>query len=340
MTLQAIGRDADKPYGQTLQAHFEYWYEGDKVATIATGWQAPDTAFLLPLTKASDGLFAWRVTFYDAVQWSGWSAWCQAQVDATAPAGAVNVSSPEFPERTPGQTTQSGQVGTPGTFTLTAANAAAEGADGFVWGLNVDEPTTTKLFEGTSGTASVVVTPTRFGTDWMRVRSIDAAGNRGPTRDYFFMASGRPHASHWELDEPAGTTTALSSGGGVDGTIVGTPPRIDGARAGDDATDGALDLNGLSQRVTSTAETFSTDGNFSLVARVSRRRAPGQWLRCPVRRALDPVSGWASTALRAPTCVRCRRRTGRLRMRSGPSTRLRWRQPDGPIWRASSTARP
>ncbi len=28
MTLQAIGRDADKPYGQTLQAHFEYWYEG------------------------------------------------------------------------------------------------------------------------------------------------------------------------------------------------------------------------------------------------------------------------------------------------------------------------
>ncbi len=207
MTLQAIGRDADKPYGQTLQAHFEYWYEGDKVATIATGWQAPDTAFLLPLTKASDGLFAWRVTFYDSVQWSGWSAWCEFQVDATAPAGAVNVSSPQFPERTPGQTTQSGQVGTPGTFTLTAANAAAEGAVGFVWGLNVDEPTTTKLFDGTPGTASVVVT--RPGWDRLAARAQHRRGRQqGPTRDYFFMVSGMPHASHWELDEPAGATTA------------------------------------------------------------------------------------------------------------------------------------
>ncbi|MBF8189727.1 LamG domain-containing protein [Nonomuraea sp. K274] len=198
-----------KDVDNSVRGRFE-WYAADgvtKLGEYVTGLGSTGTAFsaTVPGGAYADGsVVRWRVRAEDGKADSAWSPWCEATVDAAAPAREPVVTAPEYAENT-----WNDGVGLAGTFTF-APNGVTDVA-AYVYGL--DTTPKTEVAAGQDGTATVRLTPRHEGPNVLSVRSKDHAGQLGPIRTYVFnVNAGAVPAAHWKLDDSQGTVAADAAG--------------------------------------------------------------------------------------------------------------------------------
>ncbi|MGR6316410.1 hypothetical protein Q2K19_11015 [Micromonospora soli] len=125
-----------------------------------------------------DRTYAWQVRAADSRATGEWSGLCYFRTDFQGPATAPTVTSTDFP-----------QDGWPpavaGTVTFDADGATD--AVGFGYSLN-ETGDKTVVADRSGGTATVTLTP-RAGVNYLRVWSLDAAGNGSPVTTYDFRAA-------------------------------------------------------------------------------------------------------------------------------------------------------
>ncbi|MDF9814424.1 VCBS repeat-containing protein [Streptomyces sp. SPB162] len=152
----------------------------------------------LPAADFTDGVtYTWRVreAAPDGTA-SDWSAACHFIADHTPPASPV-VKSKVFPPY--GSTTPAPPVRTTGAFAFQVSGPAAADAvrfeyalDGAIRGLGA-----TSVPVGADGRATVKLTPTQWGTNWINVRVVDRAGNVSQDTRYTFMVSSLAEQDHF-----------------------------------------------------------------------------------------------------------------------------------------------
>lgn len=206
--VTAMNSDGTVGWGSTVSATDPIARSSGSTFEVASGW--------------TSGIYRWHAKVGDP--WSygsssgtdetGWSSWCEVQVDLTPPP-LPTVTSPQYPQ---GCTTTCAGAGTTGVFTFTSAPDAA----GYWWGLS--DPPSTWVAAATPGAAVTVSwTPPTAGPRTLYVQAQDVAGNRGPIRtDYQFTVQGGAAAqARWLLDESGGTTLADTTGHGHPLTLTG-----------------------------------------------------------------------------------------------------------------------
>ncbi|WP_116066727.1 hypothetical protein [Asanoa ferruginea] len=171
--------------------------EGDRPTVLYAIWPVdhPDQRrefhdyYGTDLSDYADGtLLAWQAQASDYYDAGPWSANCYLRMDRTAPANPPNVSSRTYPEgNTPG-----GGTGMEGTFRFDAAGDRDVVA--FAWrdSLGYSGQVAAKR---PGGKAIFKYTPRLSYSSDLYVASVDAAGNRGPEKDYEFrIAETAPYA--------------------------------------------------------------------------------------------------------------------------------------------------
>ncbi|WP_410659255.1 DNRLRE domain-containing protein [Amycolatopsis sp. lyj-112] len=134
--------------------------------------------------------YAWQLRGKDYAGGLGpWSAVCKFTTDFTSPATAPTVTSPDYADVHPG----TGGTGVPGTFVFDAGGDTD--VVGFFYVDGADRP-----FHATAdrpgGKAVVRYTPDYSGSNSLRVRGVDAAGNSSPFAEYrFWVLSNQPDVS-------------------------------------------------------------------------------------------------------------------------------------------------
>ncbi|MEU6715793.1 LamG-like jellyroll fold domain-containing protein [Nonomuraea sp. NPDC046802] len=263
--------DADN----AVRGRFE-WYAADgltKLGEYITPMGSTGNAFsaLVPQGAYTDGsVIRWRVRAEDGIVSSAWSPWCEAKVDATAPAKEPVVTSTGYKENI-----WNDGVGLAGTFTF-APNGVTD-VSGYVYGL--DTTPKVDVAAGQDGTASIQITPRHDGPNILSVRSKDQAGQLGPIRAYVFnVNAGAGPAGHWKLDEGQGTQAADAAGThpatlhGATWTTGrnGTALRLAGAYA---QTSGAVVDTSRNFTVTAWARLTGTGATATAVAQEGGRTA-------------------------------------------------------------------
>ncbi len=209
-TLRARVQDAD---GGVLQTAFEIRTAASLSAPIVVGSTTMPRSFVttsanatatatsqVPASKLTSGTtYYWHATTVDELgTWSGWGSWYSFTVDTSAPAVASVVSG-EFPARQWGA-----EVGSAGTFTLSAASDAVE----FSWQVDAGPVTTVAATGGDPATATTG--PYAPATDMVHTlyaRAKDVAGNVGPTVEHqFWVTPAANRCWNWRLDETSGAT--------------------------------------------------------------------------------------------------------------------------------------
>ncbi len=200
-----------------------------------------DPRLLVDLRGYPDGtVLGWNAQANDGDDTGPAGKTCYLTVDNTAPAAAPIVSSKTYYTADyPG----SGGGGVPGTFVFDAAGD--RDVTSFEYVVNaaprtLGDPVAVPNHPG--GRAKVSVTPTGWGSEYVQVRSIDAAGNLGPWTKYtFYVRDSAPFAqidvagvgltSHITLKSNA--TDVTSFGYAVDGGAEVTVPAVDRTGTGD-----------------------------------------------------------------------------------------------------------
>jgi hypothetical protein len=181
-TLKALVGDDDGADILRATFHLVELGVGDLPAIVADVPANTEARVTVPPGRFLDGhSYGWFVRAADAWVSSPWSVPCEFTVDTTAPTAVPGVASDAFPEDDFG-----GIVGQPGAVTFSAGGVAD--VDGYVYGLNVDPPSTQVTAISLGGQATVQITPTLVGPNRLLVRSRDRAGNLGPIRTYTFFA--------------------------------------------------------------------------------------------------------------------------------------------------------
>jgi len=178
-TLKATVSDAES---SPVKGVFE-WYAGStKIggATTASAASGSVVSTVVPSGAFVDGsTYAWRVQANDGTVGGPWSSLCEFTVDTIAPASPPTVSSSTYPAGGTG-----GDPGTAGTFTF-GANGVTD-VSAFLYGLDVNPPTTITNATTLGGDAAVAVTPATAGSHTLYVRSRDRGGNLSATTAYAF----------------------------------------------------------------------------------------------------------------------------------------------------------
>jgi concanavalin A-like lectin/glucanase superfamily protein len=199
---------------------------------------------------ADGGVYTWQAWQGSAAEPGGFSALCEFEVDATAP-NTPTVSSSDYPADV-----VSGGVGEPGGFTF--GPSGSPDVVRYGWSLGVDSGDVTAV----DGTATVTITPTKWGTNVLYVTAFDRAGTRSATRavHQFVVPSPTPPTGYWKLDETGGTTAADSSGSGRPLTLAG------GATLGSGYSGNALALDGTAAFAATEAPVVDPTRAFSVSA--------------------------------------------------------------------------
>jgi hypothetical protein len=113
---------------------------------------------------------------------SPWSEECHFTFDRTHPDHAPGVVSTDYP-REPAP--PAGGPGIPGSFTFSSGGVAD--VAGYMYGN--DGGYSYVAADKLGGSATVQVTPTRFGLNRLNVYSVDRAGNASPTTQYWFQVA-------------------------------------------------------------------------------------------------------------------------------------------------------
>jgi len=203
-------------------------YLPDRVATVQ-----------LPSDQLVDGqTYIWQYRVGDGLDWTAWSRKCRFTVDLTAPP-APAVTSSNYPPAGQGQLTP---IGEPGRFTFSANGntdiigfeyyfgdtsvPGCEWGSGSVGQMVCPEPGSGPgevLANAPGGTATALINPRLAGENVLRVRSIDAAGNRSlDIVEYEFVSPSQNNptisvvGSTPEWGQPL--TLRFAAGSGVTGT--------------------------------------------------------------------------------------------------------------------------
>jgi hypothetical protein len=163
--------------------------------------------------------YGWQVQATDSAgQPSGWAGWCEFTVDTTAP---------PLPGVTPpaglynSDTTASGDVGVPGTFTLTPGGASD--VVSYAWYLQSSgytSATSGPVTANGSGIATITATPHSGGLNTLFVQSKDSANNTSAWRAYVFRANASGPVGWWHANEAAGTSLNDDPGVGSPHTLT------------------------------------------------------------------------------------------------------------------------
>ncbi|MEV6957073.1 ricin-type beta-trefoil lectin domain protein [Streptomyces sp. NPDC051183] len=145
-------------------------------------------------TNLLDGhTYSWRVASNDGDRDSTWATGCTFTMDTQPPSVPV-VTSAEYPPSgtLPGSSQHIGQAG---TFQMKAADPLS-GVLYYEWAFNSQIPVggANRIDAAADGTASIPLTPTTWGTNVLRVQSVDRAGNRSQPQTYTFYVPDNPNA--------------------------------------------------------------------------------------------------------------------------------------------------
>ncbi|TQM81258.1 concanavalin A-like lectin/glucanase superfamily protein [Saccharothrix saharensis] len=212
---------------------------------------APFTS-TLDLTGKHDQTVSWRVKANDG-NWESpdWVNGPSFKVDVVPPKNPPLVVSPLYPE----DNRWHGGASVPGAFTFTAKD---DDVDHFAYGWDGAMTETAhpdKL--GLDGQAVVPLTPPGDGPQDLHVRSVDRAGNPGPTRIYhFYVRGGTGPLAQYAFD---GDTKDSAFLGWRDATAHGGPSYVPGALGS------ALRFDGTGKSV-SAPNAVRTDASFSVSA--------------------------------------------------------------------------
>ena len=263
-TLKARVTD---PYNGNLRTTFEVRAVAHPSGTFVTSTGTS------PVVTASPGDASWRVnvqlaagtTYYwraysldENSLFGPWSDWQTITIDTTAPP-APEVSSTQYPSKTWGA-----QVGSPGTFALSATDAAE-----YTW--SVDAGPTTTVAAG-----PVSHTPAKDMVHTLRAYATDVAGNKSPNTDHqFWVAPMANRCWNWRLNEAAGATTAADLGNTdaadavctpIGSTVQAQPGTVSGAVAfGPGHLGNAASVTGTGQIVTA-GPVLDTTKSFTVMA--------------------------------------------------------------------------
>jgi hypothetical protein len=207
--LQGMGSDADANDERYLMTEFAVWPESDPAsrAVYTSTYSTPGrvSGVSVPDSGLLDGQgYAWQYRVGDGVDTTAWSKTCHFVVDRTAPpAPAVSSSNyPSFPDTGLGT-----PLGKPGQFTFSGGGNTDVAGFEYRWEMlgvagcgwqsgDVGQHECPKLFStpGTvradvpGGTATIKISPDRGGPNTLKIKALDAAGNRSAEVSYQIFA--------------------------------------------------------------------------------------------------------------------------------------------------------
>ncbi|MEV7612392.1 FG-GAP-like repeat-containing protein [Streptomyces sp. NPDC089799] len=181
-------------------AEFNYWQASDYNGTIKRA-QVEITngnVALLRIPKADlpGSAYRWDVRGLDGTGAGPWAGQCAFGIDRDRPGSQPGVSSPQFPENDPVNTSYARSEG---TFNLTA-NGVSDIVK-YQWNTASDPTVRTVNATSVGGPAQVKYTPTSAGPHTFFVWSLDASGNRSDVRSYAYSAKRQLNRDkHGDLD--------------------------------------------------------------------------------------------------------------------------------------------
>ncbi|MEU6846617.1 LamG-like jellyroll fold domain-containing protein [Streptomyces sp. NPDC046716] len=267
--------------GNFVQGEFEAWWtdaDGAEQRRTHTSypldsgraayWQLPDD--VPPNTVVS-----WRVRANDGEAVSAWSSEdggsvCEFVVDDKNPEKPV-VSSTDFPEGS-----RTARVGEYGTFTV---DSPSDDVVKYRYSY-IGSTYETASPEKPGGPVGIRFLPVEIGPETLSVQAIDHSGRISGTVDHrFYVTDGRGPVAHWNLADPAGTTSAAAETGPA-------------ARAGTGVTFGAEVPRGTDLKSTAgldgTGHGFLSPG--AAVTDTRRTFAVGGWVRPAATDAVRTVA--------------------------------------------------
>ncbi|MFE2282590.1 ricin-type beta-trefoil lectin domain protein [Streptomyces sp. NPDC059443] len=195
MSISAWIGDPDS--GQTVDARFVVKDTAGGALAYDSGWGNAATGNHLATAypnNLSDGhSYYWLVIAGDGDTSSNWVTGCTFTMDTQPPSVPV-VTSAEYPPSgtLPGSAKYIGQAG---TFTVKSADTLS-GVLYYEWAFNSAIPVggANRIDAAADGSASIPLTPTTWGTNVLRVQSVDRAGNRSQPQTYTFYVPDNPNA--------------------------------------------------------------------------------------------------------------------------------------------------
>ncbi|MHC0430918.1 LamG-like jellyroll fold domain-containing protein [Streptomyces sp. O3] len=269
------------PDGDSVRVQFQAkWDSGDGKGLIAR-WKPSLTsakksgsnfAVSLPSVPANKTAH-WYVRSYDGAQYSPWSyagdpTACYFVYDTSVPK-APAVSSGDYPASDPEDPNDPWYdgVGQYGTFSL---DSASTDTVRYRYGFNTDPSASREATTSGGAARTVQLLPAKPGLNFVTAQAFDQAGNASEVRTYQFrVKAGQPDRASWQLNEPAGATTAAGT----------TPPRTvrlhGGATLGAEGKKGTgLRFDGTSGYATSDITIVDTSDSFSVAAWARLDRMP------------------------------------------------------------------
>ncbi|HWL35072.1 MAG TPA: LamG-like jellyroll fold domain-containing protein [Frankiaceae bacterium] len=194
--------------GGNLYAEFEIRnLAAGSTPAIGRTYGASGSDFSYQLAARPDGSYTWRARGDDGVDEGAWSVSCEYSVDTVDPTMMPTVTSPtHYPENAISPLT----LGDTGQFTVVSGGDTD--IKYYKYAINSDPPSIPATPGTLSGPATISYTADKTGVNFLKVQSIDRAGNPGPTRTYEFTVEAGPAIAQWRLDEAAGATTAPDTG--------------------------------------------------------------------------------------------------------------------------------
>ncbi|WP_141754145.1 LamG domain-containing protein [Streptomyces subrutilus] len=193
----SVGAWVGDPEGDLNDAHFLIYDAASSALAYDSGWigAAHGTHWVSahPTNLLDGHTYTWRVQGGDGDMTSNWVSGCPFTMDTQPPSTPV-VTSAEYPPTgtSPGSTKH---VGQPGTFTVKSDDALS-GVQYYEWAFNGNIPVggANRVHPAADGSAAIALTPTTWGTNILRVQSVDRAGNRSQQHTYVFYVPDTPNA--------------------------------------------------------------------------------------------------------------------------------------------------
>ncbi|MFG2059154.1 LamG-like jellyroll fold domain-containing protein [Micromonospora sp. NPDC048930] len=258
-TLRASVSDADN----AVMAHFQWWLStgtapvGEYTSSSVAGSKPTVVAKTIPSGAFTNGQIGkWRVRSEDGTDVSGWSSWCEFQIDTTRPP-IPTVTSSAFPDNVEGDAV----MGVASSVTV-GANGGADVAK-YEYALNGAATALNKTATpaAAGGAVTFAVTPDRF-VNWLQVRAVDAAGNRSEVATMVFYAGSPPGpVGDWQLNETGEDAAAVDSSTNARDAALGG-----GATWNDGYDGGGLSLDGTSGYAATAGPVLDTMKSFSVSA--------------------------------------------------------------------------
>ncbi|MFD7262205.1 ricin-type beta-trefoil lectin domain protein [Streptomyces sp. NPDC059874] len=236
------------PDNQPNDAHLLVYDAAGDALVYDSGWrdQATGThvAAAYPENLLDGHTYYWRIQGGDGDMASNWVTGCTFSMDTQPPSVPI-VTSAEYPPSgtLPGSTKHIGQ---PGTFTMKSTDTTS-GVLYYEWAFNSNIPVggANRVDPAADGSAAIPLTPTTWGTNILRVQSVDRAGNRSQQQTYTFYVPDNPNAKT-TLGDITGDERVDFIAPADNGDLIVYPTAIDPAAGGVIASDAANSPGGQS----------------------------------------------------------------------------------------------